>query len=188
MIKTLSPANWTAAKVEFDRWRTSGQSIFPPEVWTAADEHHGYQWWFSFGDDFRYLNDLAIRVLSKPISASACEFNWSDVSHVISKKSNRLSDKSIEAKVNVRAMHRLEESVDRKVLLGNIPRLDDFLDALVNEAIEHTANAGDDVPDAEELEEDSSDDEDYDVVGEVGEEDADICVNTDLEVSVGTLC
>lgn len=43
VIKKLGGADWPALKVEFDRWRTAGQSIFAKEVWEAADKHHGYQ-------------------------------------------------------------------------------------------------------------------------------------------------
>lgn len=51
-----------------------------------------------------------------------------------------------------------------QVMLGNIPKIDDFLDE-VQEAIDSTAGGGDDVDDAEELEQDggSEDDEEYDV-------------------------
>lgn len=165
VIKKLSGANWPKMKVEFDRWRTAGQSIFPKEVWEAADEYHGYQWWHSFGDDFQFLQGLATKILSKPISASACEFNWSDVGQVITKKTTQRSDANIEKMVNVRAMHKLEKTVDRKVLLGNIPKLDDFLDQLVNDEIDVVGGDGDDVPEAEELElEVDSDDDEYDVV------------------------
>lgn len=170
MIKKLDPRNWAKIKVEFDRWRTSGQSIFPKEIWEAADETHAYQWWQSFGDDFEYLNVWAAKILSKPIAASACEFNWSDVSNVVTKKTQRLRDDTIEKIVNTRAMTRLEATLTRKVLLGNIPRLDDFLDMLVNEAITNTGNSGDDVDEAEELEEECESDEELDVVDEEDEE------------------
>lgn len=83
VIKKLSPANWAATKLEFDRWRgSSSASLFPEEVWKAADSNHGYLWWESFGDDFEHLQPLATKLLSKAISASACEFNWSDVGQV----------------------------------------------------------------------------------------------------------
>lgn len=82
VIKKLCGPDWPSAKVEFDRWRTAGQAIFPEEVWEAADRTHGYQWWEAFGDDFVHLQKLATKLLSKAISASACEFNWSDVGQV----------------------------------------------------------------------------------------------------------
>lgn len=171
VIQKLGGADWPLLKVEFDRWRTSGQSIFPKVVWDAADKYHGYQWWHSFGDDFKHLNVVACKVLAKPIAASACEFCWSDVSQVISKRTTQRSDANIERMVNVRAMHKLEKNVNMHVMLGNIPKLDDFLDALVNDEIDKTGGSGDDVPDAEEEDDaDSSDDEAFDVVGEDVEE------------------
>lgn len=167
VIKKMGGADWPKLKVEFDRWRSSGRAILPPEVWDAADKYHGYQWWDSFGDDFEYLQHVATRILSKAMSASACEFNWSDVGNVINKKTQRLKDGNIEKIVNTRAMHRLEQTVDGKVLLGNIPKLDDFLDDLVNDAITRTTGAADDdVDDVTTLEDDSSGDEDYDVVAD----------------------
>ena len=165
VIKKLAGANWPKLKVEFDRWRSAGQSIFPEEVWEAADCYHGYQWWASFGDDFEFLSKAAADVLSKPISASSCECNWSDVGHIINKKTSRLGDSKINKIINVRAMHRLEKNVKQVVLLGNIPKLEDFLDELVNEAMQ-TGGEGDDVADVVVDWDESSDDEDFDVVAE----------------------
>ena len=163
MIKKLGGVDWPKLRIEFDRWRHSGQSIFPREVWGAADEYHGYQWWQSFGDDFSYLNTIAMRILAKPISASACEFSWSDCAQVISTKTSRRCEAVVDRLVNVRAMHKLEQKVDRKILLGHLPKLDDFLEELVNDAISGVDGGGDDVGEAEELEEDSSDDEMYEL-------------------------
>lgn len=67
VIKKEEPRNRPKLKVEFDRWRTAGISIFPKEVWEAADQLHGYQWWLSFGDDFEILNTIAVWIMSKPI-------------------------------------------------------------------------------------------------------------------------
>lgn len=191
VIKKLAGAQWPAAKIEFDRWRSFGKTIFPEEVWAAADEYHGYQWWQSFGDDFKYLNNMAVRVLSKPIAASACEFNWSDVAHVIHKRTSTLSDSTIDKKVNVRAMHTLEKQLFRKVLIGNIPKLDDFLDTLVNEAIDECDGAGDDVADVDVLHNDNDDDYDEEYALMCDEDDVDegecpaLNANTDLNEAVG---
>ncbi|KAL3928910.1 MAG: hypothetical protein SGPRY_002193, partial [Prymnesium sp.] len=112
-------------------------------------------WWDSLGDDFKFLNRAAADVLSKPISASACEFKWSDVGHVVNKRSQRLSDDKIEKKVNIRAMHKLNDM------------LDDLFDSLVQAAIDESENGGDDFADPNaDLAPDSSDDEHYDVVAE----------------------
>lgn len=109
VIKKLGGADWPTLKVEFDQWRTDGQAIFPPGVWEAAEKLHGFQWWSSFGDDFTMLNKVAADVLSKAILASACEFSWSDVGHVITKQTNRLGDEKVEKLTNIRAMHKLEK-------------------------------------------------------------------------------
>ena len=103
-----------------------------------------------------------MRILAKPISASACEFNWSDCAQVISTKTSRRGEAVVDRLVNVRAMHKLELKVDRKIQLGHLPKLDDYLEELVNDAINGVDGGGDDVGEAEELEEeDSSDDETY---------------------------
>ncbi|KAL1526984.1 hypothetical protein AB1Y20_015673 [Prymnesium parvum] len=60
--------------------------------------------------------------------------------------------------VNIRAMHKLEEHVKGKVLLGKLPVIDDFLDELVNKEIAGAqGGSGDDVEDAAELAEDTDD-------------------------------
>lgn len=82
VMKHLGGAEWPKMKMEFDRWRMSGESIFEPAVWAAADKAHGFQWWESFGDAFEHLQPLATTLLSKAMSASVCEFNWSDVGQV----------------------------------------------------------------------------------------------------------
>lgn len=176
--------------MEFDRWRTAGQSIFPKEVWEAADQYHGYQWWHSFGDDFQYLQNLAAKILSKPIAASACEFNWSDVSQVITKRTTQRKDTNIECMVNVRAMHKLEQAIHSKVLLGNIPKLDDFLDELVNEEIDTEGKSGDDVADPEEVADAESSDDEYNLGDDDEEEIEELYLlgeerNNDLERMVG---
>lgn len=61
-IMKLGGANFAGLKLEFSRWRSSGQAIFPEQVWAAADKYHGYQWWDAFGDDFEYLQPLAVQV------------------------------------------------------------------------------------------------------------------------------
>lgn len=120
-----------------------------------------------------YLNVWAAKILSKPIAASACEFNWSDVSNVVTKKTQRLKDTTIDKIVNTRVMTlRLEASLKNKVMLGNIPKVDDFLDTLVNETMDSTGNSGDDVEEAEELDVSSeSGDEDLDVIHQDEEEE-----------------
>lgn len=189
VLKKMGGGDWPKVKVEFDRWRDAGDSIFPSEVWEAADAYHAYQWWSSFGDDFTFLQPIAMDVLSKAISASACEFNWSDVGHVVNKRSQRLTDDKIDKKVNVRAMNKLNKNINGKVLLGGIPKLDDYLDSLVQEAIDNSSNGGDDVADADINDDnhaESSDDEAYDVLAESEEPLYELggACNTDLQSAI----
>lgn len=189
-MKKLAGADWASAKIEFDRWRMSS-AIFPAEVWRAADKYHGYQWWSSFGDDFEHLQKIAQRVLAQPVSASTCEFNWRDVGNVITKKTQRLRDDKLERMVNTRAMVKLNDTINRKVLLGNIPKLDDILEEFIQEAINNTENGEDDVADPDELSDGDQDDDDeaFDVVHEAEAEDElgalGARVNADLELALG---
>lgn len=84
VIKTIGGSSWPALKLEFNRWRNEGgDTLFQEEIWDQADKVHGFEWWDSFGfEQFDHLPRLASKVLSKAISASACEFNWSDVGQV----------------------------------------------------------------------------------------------------------
>ena len=47
--------------------------------------------------------------------------------------------------VNTRAMVKLNDSLNRKVLLGGVPKLDNMLEEFVQEAIDNSQNCGDDV-------------------------------------------
>lgn len=114
---------------------------------------------------------MAVKVLSKPIAASACEFNWSDVSQVIAKRTTQRKDVNIESMVNIRAMHKLEMAISGKVHQANIPKLDDFLDELVNNIIDKSGgHSGDDTEDPEPAPESDDDDNEYNVVDENVEE------------------
>ena len=108
--------------------------------------------------------------------------------HVISKRTCALKDETIEKKVNARAMHKLDLAVDSRVLLGNIPKLDDVLDEFVNEKIARVGGLDDCDSDSEEEESQSSDDEEYELVAE--EEDPLYELgggNQDLEMSIDDL-
>lgn len=187
MIKKFAGAHWPEAKIEFDRWRTSS-SQFPPEVWQAADKYHGYQWWASFGDHFVHLCKIAKRLLAQPVSASACEFSWRDVNNVVNKRTCRLGDEKIKKQVNTRAMIKLNDSLNGKLILGNVPNLDDVLEGFVQEAIDSSVGGGDDVPDPEDVTSSDSDEDDeasLDLLsGDVEEEEIGTLgesVNADLE-------
>ncbi|XP_057838522.2 uncharacterized protein LOC131048545 [Cryptomeria japonica] len=49
------------------------------------------RWWQMFGPKTPNLQQVAIRILSQPCSASGCERNWSMFEHIHSKRRNRLS-------------------------------------------------------------------------------------------------
>ncbi|KAL1515060.1 hypothetical protein AB1Y20_004125 [Prymnesium parvum] len=177
VIRQVGGPEWPSIKIEFNRWRREGaDTLFPEKVWEVADKSHGYEWWDSFGlDQFERLPLLASKILSKAVSASACEFNWSDVGQVITKKANRWNDSTINKLVNVRAMHRLKEKFsDQKPMMKKIPTIDDMLDEFVNEVVDSLGCTGDDVDDADEMNENeesiSDDDEQYNLLDDDEEE------------------
>ena len=165
----LSPIS---LKIEFDKWRSkSAESIFSPEEWDAADHHLGWQWWHSFGDAFPLLQKAAVEVLSKPIAASACEFNRSDCGQRLTKKRASMHTETFDMIINTRAMLRLQKSVQSTLLHPKLPTLDDILDTMVNEAIAATPGACDDPDDDNySVDSDSSDDSGYSVcAGDAGD-------------------
>jgi hypothetical protein len=84
-LKKLLPNEWTSAKAQLDDLRGSPEK-FTEQEWAKADTMHAWKWWRSFGEDFEVLQPLAMKILSKPAAASACEFNWSDCSLVLTTK------------------------------------------------------------------------------------------------------
>lgn len=101
---------------------------------------------------------------------------------MVTKKTQRLKDDTIEKIVNVRAMHKLEKAVKAKVPRKNLPKLDDVLNEFVNEVMEKIGTSGDDVGNAEDNEDESSDDdEQYELLNEdTEEEDCQMDVNSGL--------
>ena len=59
-------------------------------------------WWEDYGATTPNLQQLAIRILSQPCSASGCERNWSTFQNIHTKKRNRLTKKRLNDLVYVR--------------------------------------------------------------------------------------
>lgn len=107
------------------------------------------------------------------------------MSQVINKKTNRLKNTTIKKIVNVRAMHRLSEKFGNKKGPAKLPTIDDMLDEFVNEVMDRVGVTGDDVGEAEELEDDdgeSDDDEQYNMLDDEDDEDTRLMeVNNSLQ-------
>ncbi|CAI6005056.1 unnamed protein product [Closterium sp. NIES-65] len=119
------------------------------------------QWWTWHGTEHPELTTLACRVLSQPVSASACERNWAVWESIHTAKRNRLGSEKCRDLVYVaynwnivRNWHKGAEGVT--VLPGNIPEAS--LAEGYNEVLEE---------DEEEGEEDELEDE-YNAGGGVG--------------------
>jgi hypothetical protein len=74
-------------------------------------------WWSSYGSETPELAEVAIRVLSQPISSSSAERNWSTYSYIHSVKRNRLNTKRADKLVfihsNIRLQSRFSESYNK---------------------------------------------------------------------------
>ncbi|KAJ9543423.1 hypothetical protein OSB04_023130 [Centaurea solstitialis] len=71
-------------------------------------------WWATYGAETSELADVAIKVLSQPISSSSAERNWSTYSYIHSVKRNRLNSKRADKLVyihsNIRLVSRFSEA------------------------------------------------------------------------------
>jgi hypothetical protein len=73
-----------------------GHGLFGrPMAVAAAKTMPGHRWWIAFGSGTPELQLVATRVLSQPVSASACERNWSTFDFVHTKNWNRLTSKKV---------------------------------------------------------------------------------------------
>ena len=70
-------------------------------------------WWSNYGSETPNLSELALRVLSQPISSSSAERNWSTYSYIHNVKRNRLNSKTADKLVyvhsNIRLLSRFSE-------------------------------------------------------------------------------
>ena len=110
MFKRLRPDQSATLIVQFNAYKRDPSS-FDKEGWSAVDMHHAYDWWDTFGDVYPELKGVAVDVLSKCASASACEFNWSMVSRVGRKGRASLQVASTDKSVNIAAAYQLKKSV-----------------------------------------------------------------------------
>jgi hypothetical protein len=133
MIQVLRPDAYASVLIELNSFKSEPANFCTAE-WDAADKYHAYQWWHTFGDVLPSLQHLAIDVLSKAASASACEFNWSAVSSVERKGRASLLPASTNATVNIAANHKLESAITRRGVNNALPTLDQALEDLISEA------------------------------------------------------
>lgn len=95
-------------------------------------------WWSQNGGTIPVVQKVAIRILSQPCSASACERNWSAFEAAQTKKRNCLSPDMLEALVSIRMNSKMKtncanlEKKDTKAInleeLGELPEYEDHID------------------------------------------------------------
>lgn len=78
-------------------------------LWAAAKRMAAHEWWEMIAGGAGELRRVAMKVLSKTVSASACERNWSAFEAVQTPKRNRLNYKTLEDLVYVRLNLRLQQ-------------------------------------------------------------------------------
>lgn len=132
MIAKMRPESASTVMVELNSFRSEPNN-FEPAEWRAVDNHHAYQWWDTFGTVLPALQSLAVDVLSKPVSASACEFNWSLVSSIERKGRGGLQTSTTCATTNVAAMYKLEQQVRRRGVNRCLPSLDAVIERIIDE-------------------------------------------------------
>ena len=132
MITRLRPDVSTSLMIELNCFK-SEPANFRPDEWKAVDIHHAYQWWDTFGSVLPVLQSLAVDVLSKPASASACEFNWSLVSSIERKGRLALNPATTNSVTNIAAMYKLEQQLDRRGVNRCLPSLESVIELIVSD-------------------------------------------------------
>jgi hypothetical protein len=123
VLGRLRPGKVPTLLIQLNAFKADSGS-FTNEEWEAVDHHHAYQWWDTFGDIFPELQSVAVDILSKCASASACEFNWSQVSRVERKGRASLKPATTNKSINVAASYQLEKSILSRGVCTNLPTLD----------------------------------------------------------------
>ncbi|KAL5712346.1 hypothetical protein ACHQM5_014532 [Ranunculus cassubicifolius] len=85
-----------------------------PEIFTFIANHqietiHPRVWWSQNGGLIPVVQKVAIRLLSQPCSASACERNWSAFEAAQTKKRNKLSPEMLEDLVYIRMNSKMKD-------------------------------------------------------------------------------
>ncbi|KAL4383909.1 hypothetical protein GQ457_15G017470 [Hibiscus cannabinus] len=96
-----------------DTWTTHGTSIVS-DGWIDATTMSPISWWSTYASETPELAEIAIRVLSQPISSSSAERVWSTYSYIHNIKRNRLNakraDKLVFIHSNIRLLSRFTTS------------------------------------------------------------------------------
>lgn len=65
-------------------------------------------WWSTYGSETPELQEVAVRILSQPVSSSSAERNWSTYSYILNVKRNRLNSTRAEKLVCIHSNIRLQ--------------------------------------------------------------------------------
>ncbi|XP_031490026.1 uncharacterized protein LOC116257430 [Nymphaea colorata] len=89
--KLLVPEDCANMSLELAKYQTRHPSLFRGELsMNIIDTSHPRVWWLICGCSVPILQRVAIKILSQPCSASACERNWSAFEAVNTKKRSNL--------------------------------------------------------------------------------------------------
>jgi hypothetical protein len=99
-----------AALSQYKDFRKRRGKVFGSKVlWAAAKTMAAHEWWEMIAGGATELRTVAMKVLSKTVSASACERNWSASEAIQTPKRNRLNHRTLSDLVFVRLNLRLKQ-------------------------------------------------------------------------------
>jgi len=91
LLAGLLPDDEAARAIEqFQTYRIRGGFFGLAAARSQTHSSNPCDWWASYGCGVRELQQLAMKVLSQPASASSSEQNWSQYDYVHDKRRNRL--------------------------------------------------------------------------------------------------
>ena len=107
-------ASQAAALQQYSNFRKQRGVFAAASLKVAARTVAAHEWWEMVAGGASELRKIAMRVLSKTSSASACERNWSAFAAVQTPKRNRLASKTLNdlvfLRVNLRLQQRLTDT------------------------------------------------------------------------------
>jgi hypothetical protein len=80
-----------AARQSYSSFRAKEKHFARPAAKNDAGDLPGHQWWEVHGNAHPQLQEVAIKVLSQPVSACSCERNWSDYDFIHNRRRHRLT-------------------------------------------------------------------------------------------------
>lgn len=133
------PAQASALQQYADFRKQRGVVFERKSLQAAAKTVAAHEWWDMVAGGAKQLRTVAMRVLSKTSSASACERNWSAFAAVQTPKRNRLSTENLDSLVYLRSNLRLQQKRKDKNYEEQVAQWIET-NAIDDETVQHLAN------------------------------------------------